>query len=255
MHWVIQEKIFKPINYQLLTESLNRHNIPHTSVSIPPQTFTLSPDVLNLDNVYVCGAIKMARIAKEKGWYPGSFLNGNYDFSIWLRQLGKDLLNADFRIGKLIDVDVNGLDQFFIRPAEDNKAFDGMIMNRDMLLSWCRSDAKKSIHALNVIVTPVKKIYQEYRFFVVESLIVTASCYKMGGKPFSSSDVPNHIEKYVESIIEKWLPSTSVVIDIALTEEGLKVIEFNNINSSGFYSIDIDKYVLAIEQAYNQNLT
>ena len=110
MHWVIQQKIFKPINYQLLTESLDSQNIPYTSVSIPPQTFTLSPDVKNLDNVYVCGAIKMARIAKEKNWYPGSFLNANYDFSVWLRQLGEDLLNADFRIGKLIDLDVSGLD-------------------------------------------------------------------------------------------------------------------------------------------------
>ena len=133
MHWVIQQKIFKPINYQLLTESLESQNIPYTSVSIPPQTFTLSPDVKNLDNVYVCGAIKMARIAKEKNWYPGSFLNANYDFSVWLRQLGEDLLNADFRIGKLIDLDVSGLDQFFIRPAEDNKAFDGMIMDLSLI--------------------------------------------------------------------------------------------------------------------------
>ena len=230
MHWVIQQKIFKPINYQLLTESLDSQNIPYTSVSIPPQTFTLSPDVKNLDNVYVCGAIKMARIAKEKNWYPGSFLNANYDFSVWLRQLGEDLLNADFRIGKLIDVDVSGLDQFFIRPAEDNKAFDGMIMDRDMLLSWCRSEAKKSIHALKVIAAPLKKIYREYRFFIVESRIVTASLYRIDGKPSSLSDIPKQVAQYVESIVKKWLPSVSVVVDVALTDEGLKVIEFNNIN-------------------------
>ena len=104
-------------------------------------------------------------------------------------------------------------------------------MDRDMLLSWCRSEAKKSIHALNVIVAPLKKIHQEYRFFIVESCIVTAALYKMEGKPSLSSDIPTHIVKYVESVIEKWLPSASVVIDIALTDEGLKVIEFNNINS------------------------
>lgn len=71
MHWVIQESIFKPVNYRALTESLNRHHISYTTVNIPPGTLTLNPDVSGFENVYVCGAIKMAKIAEKKSWYPG----------------------------------------------------------------------------------------------------------------------------------------------------------------------------------------
>ena len=74
----------------------------------------------------------------------------------------------------------------------------------------------------------------------------------MAEKPLLSSEIPKYVINYVQTIIDKWLPSPSVVIDIALTDKGLKIIEFNNINSSGFYAIDVAKYVCAIEQAYNQ---
>jgi hypothetical protein len=254
MHWVIQKTIFKPINYQALTESLTRNNVPFITVSIPPGTLNLNPDLagLNNNNVYVCGAIKMAKIAEQKNWYPGSFLNANYNFSIWLRELKDELLNADCLIGTLLDLDVSNLEKFFIRPTEDNKAFDGMIIERELFLSWRKSESKKEIQTLNVIVSSPKKIYSEYRFFIVEYRIVTASLYKVQDNPLLSSHVPKNIVRYVESIIDRWLPSSSVVIDVAVTDDGFKIIEFNNINSSGFYAIDIDKYVCAIEQAYNQ---
>ena len=66
MHWIIQKSIFKPINYQLLTKRLEHQNIPYVPVTIPPQTFKLISDISKLHNVYVCGAIKMAKIAGEK---------------------------------------------------------------------------------------------------------------------------------------------------------------------------------------------
>ena len=91
-----------------------------------------------------------------------------------------------------------------------------MIMNLNMLLSWCESNSKKAIHSIDVIVSPLKQIDREYRFFVVESRIITGSLYKMGGKPFLSSEIPEDVAKYVESIIDKWLPSPSVVIDVGL---------------------------------------
>ena len=50
--------------------------------------------------------------------------------------------------------------------------------------------------------------------------------------------------------MERWTPAESCVMDIGVTEQGWKVIEFNNMNSSGFYASDVAKYVEAIETQY-----
>jgi len=40
---------------------------------------------------------------------------------------------------------------------------------------------------------------------------------------------------------DKWLPNRNVVMDLALVDNELKVIEFNCINCSGFYNHDVRK--------------
>jgi hypothetical protein len=250
MHWVIQKSIFKPANYELLTTTLDRFAIPYTSVSIANGTVDMLPDVNVAGKVYVCGAIKLAHIARIKGWAPGSFLNEHFSFDIWLRQLGTEMLNADIEAGSLAQVKHPSGARFFIRPLEDNKAFDGMVIDGEMLADWRRDPAKSHLQQVDVIVSPVKDIYREYRLFVVNREIITGSVYKIGGRAEMSPDVEDYVRDYARSVIARWSPAESFVIDIALTEQGLKVIEFNNINSSGFYASDVAKYVDAIQSRY-----
>lgn len=251
MYWVIQKSIFNSIDYARLTASLERFGIPYLPVSIPNNQFHLEPDVDVDGNVYVCGALKMAKIAQDKGWSPGSFLNENFNFKLWLGKLNANLLNCDIIFGKLSDVETSHLKTFFIRPLEDNKAFDGMVIDNNLLEEW-RSDPKKGrLQNLDVIVSPVKNIFREYRIFIVNRKVITGSIYKMGGNPLASASVEPIVIEYAERIVQTWIPSESLVVDIGLTEEGFKVIEFNNINSSGFYASDVSKYVEAIQLNYS----
>jgi hypothetical protein len=49
-------------------------------------------------------------------------------------------------------------------------------------------------------------------------------------------------------MIDIWQPARGFVIDIAdLQNDEYKIIEINNLNSSGFYAIDLQKFVMAIE--------
>ncbi|WP_166879018.1 ATP-grasp domain-containing protein [Massilia mucilaginosa] len=250
MHWVIQQSIFKPGNYQLLVNALGTLGIAHTAVAIPNGTVDLVPDVNLEGKVYVCGAIKLARIARDKGWVPGSFLNENFKFDIWLAQLGAELLNHDIESGALANVRTAHLAKFFIRPAEDNKAFDGMLMDSATIADWRRDPAKAHLQQMDVIVSPVKAIYREYRLFIVNRKVVTGSVYRIGGRAEISPDVEDDVLDYARSVIGKWTPAESFVMDVCLTQDGLKVIEFNNINSSGFYAINVPKYVDAMQTHY-----
>lgn len=250
MHWVVQQSIFKPGNYTLLVDALDAMGIGYTSVAIRHGTVEMTPDVNVEGKVYVCGAIRLAQIARDKGWVPGSFLNQYFAFHHWREALGTELLNYAMSAGRLADVAAPREGRFFIRPAEDNKAFDGNVIDAEMLADWRRDPAKTQLLAMEVIVSPVRQIYREYRLFVVNNEVVTGSVYKVGGKPHISSDIEDDVRAYARKIISRWTPAESLVIDIALTPEGFKVIEFNNINSSGFYASDVARYVQAIQARY-----
>jgi hypothetical protein len=248
MHWIIQQSIFKPGNYDLLVSALENLGIDYTSVAI--KNGEMFPDVDIQGKVYICGAIKLTKIAADRHWSAGSFLNAEFNFDLWRKKLGTEMLNFDVVKGTLADVDIGALASFFIRSLEDNKAFDGMVMDREMLADWRRDPSKIHLSTLEVIVSPIKKIYREYRLFVVNKQVVTGSVYKIGGRPEISSVIDADVIDYAINIIGKWTPADSFVIDISLGEDGLKVIEFNNINSSGFYASNVAKYVEAIQTAY-----
>lgn len=250
MHWIIQKSIFKPENYQALTDTLACLGIEYTSVNIPNGTCDLVPDVHPVGKVYVCGAIKMRKIAEDRQWQPGSFLNDNFRFDTWLAELGDELLNSDVKFGIFKDIPTEHWAKFFIRPLEDNKAFDGMVIDNEMLRLWRNDPNKAHLANLMVAACAVKDIYREYRLFVVKNRVITGSVYKIAGRPQVSETIEPEVVDYVTAIINRWAPAESCVVDICLTENGYKVIEFNNINSSGFYASNLQKYVEAIELAY-----
>ena len=254
MHWIIQENIFKPENARRLIEVLDRYALPWTAVTIPRSTFEIEPDIRPEGKVYVCGAVKMAEIARRQGWAPGSFLNDHFDFALWQEKLGDELLNHSVEIGKLGELSSPRWNPFFIRPAEDNKAFDGQVMDAEHLDAFRRDPRNQSLLSLSVVVAPIRNILREQRLFVVGNKLVTGSVYKLGGKPYLSQMIEDDVLQYARHIIQTWIPAESCVIDIARVDEGLgdnlRVIEFNNINSSGFYAADVAKYVEAVELEY-----
>jgi len=250
MHWIIQKNLFKPVNYHLLIDALNSQKIEHTSVFIPNGTFDLEPEVNPAGRVYVCGAIKLKKIAEKRDWLPGSFLTKDFRLDKWIAELGSEILNKDAIYGKFNNIDVDHMKKFFIRPLEDNKVFDGMIIDSETMRLWRKDPNKKYLLDLDVVVCSLQDIYREYRLFVVQNEVITGSVYKIANKPQIAQDVEQSVIDYVNRIISKWTPSDSFVIDVCLTKSGYKIIEFNNINSSGFYSCDVSKYVEAIQRAY-----
>jgi len=54
--------------------------------------------------------------------------------------------------------------------------------------------------------------------------------------------------EFANQMVQIWQPDRGFVIDIArLSNDELKIVELNNLNSSGFYSCDVMKIVAAIE--------
>ena len=142
-------------------------------------------------------------------------------------------------------------ESFFIRPCEDTKDFAGTVYTKEDFLSWredlLQLEEQCDFADNDMIASPVKEIFAEHRFFVVDRKIATYSQYKKGDKLFKSTEVNEEVIGFANEMIALWQPSRAFVIDIAETPEGLKVIEINNFNSAGFYAADVGKLIDAIE--------
>ena len=242
MHWVIQNNLYHEMGHTKLIETLERFNIPFSLIDIT-ENHTIEPDVNPEGFVMTCGAITMSKVSKQKNWIPGTFLNDNFHFSKWKENYKENLLNFDSVIGKLGEIE-HKWDNFFIRPCEDTKTFTGRTFEWNEFVEW---RIKKSPNIISSM-SSIKNIFREYRFFVVDNELVTWSQYKLGNTvTWHLSDIDPYIIEFAQEMVNIWQPARAFVIDIALTDIGLKIIELNNINSAGFYAIDIQKLVFALD--------
>lgn len=263
MHWVIQNGPIREEGYTDLVEALKRYDIPHTEVTVVPFSAELIPDINPKGDVIVMGTVSLAsKVVKRKGWKPGAFTNENFDFRVWSEKWKGYLLNEDAVVCPFRRIPLEW-DPFFIRPVLDNKAFTGQTMWMHEYQTWLgrllveegASDLNFDIDEMVMVASP-KKIYREMRFWVVDHKVVTGSVYKIGedvthqDEGFIDHDAKSFVTGLVgnpDFIVGAWAPDRAFCIDIALVEEGYKIIEINCLNSAGFYKADVFKLVQAIQ--------
>lgn len=269
MLWILQSNLYKERGYNTLVEALERFNLEYQVVKPLPFTFQLTTDDADLNNsnvdistlpepnidtnkpIIVMGSYTLARIAKQRGWAPGAFLN-NLSYDIWSKTWdSRYLLNPNAHICAVRDAVIN--DQSFIRPVEDSKVFAGKVFGKEEFNTWkatviSMTDADMMNGDTQIIISDPVEIYTETRFFVVDGKIITSSGYKRGGHITYDDKVDRSIQKFADNRICEWEPDRAFVIDIAETEMGCKIVEVNNFNSAGFYACDTQKIVMAVEE-------
>jgi len=269
MFWVIQNNLYNEQNYINLIQSLKHLGIPYVEVKVVPFCNRLLPsdfdsfdyhgpidelselEIDDTEQIMVCGGINLAKIAQSRNWRPGSFLNGNFHYNKWIENYGEYVLNYDSVVDTFENISPTW-DEFFIRPCEDTKDFDGRTFKyeefREWKDDWLKNKDSCPFTSSQVMASTIKNIYSEYRFFIVDGKIVTYSQYKMGGRIVTSPMVDDYIIDFTRKMVDIWQSARAFVIDVALTDRGLRIIEINNINSAGFYDCDTLKIINAIEE-------
>lgn len=281
MLWVVQNNLYNEYGYKKFLTALDRMGsdyvvvkpVPFSDILLPPDFDSMTQNVEDVEepyidpdqNIIICGAITLGKISQARGWSPGTYVNENFDYSKWLEGFGREnLLNGDSVVCRIKDAECEG-DSVFLRPTKDTKAFTGTVMTKEFFYNW-----KEKIVAIEetefsplhgnteIMMSSVKKIHAEYRLFVVDGKIVTGSIYKQGCNGISQLNNMNvtmmpdeEVLEMAQKMIDKWQPAIAFVIDVAKTDEGLKIIEINNFNSAGFYSSDVFKIINAIEELYD----
>jgi hypothetical protein len=257
MYWVVQDKMRETGGDRTLRDLLRRLGIPHSYHDVVPIIGELRPDVNPEGNVIVIGSYSMRHAAKAKGWVPGCFDVGHITHDDYVAQWGSALLNASARVCRFEDAPKYIMDEFFVRPTIDSKAFTGQPYNRAEFMSWY-----EKVMALNdpgafilptteIIIAPIKDITQEYRCWIVDGRVVTSSLYKRGEdqhQVLMDGRVDERIIEYANRFAAgAWQPTRAYVLDLCLSSDELRVLEVNTLNSSGFYAADMAKLVQALE--------
>ncbi|MNV68283.1 hypothetical protein D3C71_1611220 [compost metagenome] len=86
--------------------------------------------------------------------------------------------------------------------------------------------------------------------FIVAGQVVSGSSYMINGLFDVTQPVPSDVEEFAQKMIGIYSPAKAFVLDIAVIQEGLKIVEINNINSSGFYNCNIEKIVKALNSLW-----
>ncbi|MBF7810587.1 ATP-grasp domain-containing protein [Clostridium beijerinckii] len=248
MLYLIQSNFYSNRNEQNLIEAIKKKDLEYYYVT-PYVDFTENNLYISLNgrnDIFVFGGTMLSKLACKSGWKIGSFLNDNFDFRAWENYLNDHLLNNNGLIinsSKLTNLNIK--QEMFVRPITDTKEFTGGVFS---LSEICKL-ADKNIEIL--ISKPIKNIEKEYRCFIIDKKVISATLYKMDNKLFTLNNDKNiELLKFAESIINIWIPNNSCVMDIAYVNDCYKIVEFNNLNGSGFYDCKIENILTELEILY-----
>lgn len=268
MHWVLQENMFRENEWDNLVSTLERFEIPYSVHKVIPFIGEIIPVVEPKHEHVVCfGSYSLRHSAKKFGWTPGIFDLFDQNFMLQKYHWGELMLNSDSQVVPFKHARLD--EPSFVRPIDDSKYFAGAVFDPEEFNEWVHKvtvlgeDYGNSLTGETLVqICSPKKIYAEYRFWVVDGEIITSSLYKRGSRVVYDSHVDEHVHDFVEEVLcikqqtnmlenlkplQGWLPARAFVIDVCETPDGMKIVEINTINSAGFYAGNVTNLVLAID--------
>ena len=252
--------MINPKDLQEIKDSISSY--PHEFVGVLPfsREITSQEPLIGL-NYIPYGSTAFIEATLELG-YKGLHFDlsmANYEAFIANRDdmLNSGVMRLDEAVEFLASKPANQL--WFTRPSLDLKQYTGMVDTAGDLFAWlkdrleCASSGSYQLQPDTMIVMskPVN-IDAEYRWFIVGGKVITGSMYRNNGQLFSQEQLDPEVIAEAQSFADKWLPNDCVVMDLALTDYGMKVIEFNCINSSGMYSCDVKAIFKALWEYHNK---
>lgn len=136
-------------------------------------------------------------------------------------------------------------EDYFIKPLYDDKLINGMVIPNGSTLNEILNSQTGDIDRLkgkSLIISSVKQPELEVRFFVVGNKISAHSVYKYRDSLTNISRLISHYElETCKDIINLYHPTECFVVDLNISNNGkISVIEYNTINCSGFYQVNLN---------------
>lgn len=249
MQWLVEHSEGFGIldtNTQQMTDALQALGMSYETVKVVPFSHELiipaGFDLLQPTLVY--GSTLLASLAPSL-MSPGAFYRpGMFDPRTWKhpRMLNKEIKTitaAELRSEWIAE-------PVFVKSVKD-KLHTGMVLE-PADRNWWLIEQTEPNGEDEMLISPVREITQEWRFFVVDGVVVAGSQYRHNGVRRIRETVYEWVFEAAADCAKDWLPHPTVVMDLCLVGEDIYVLEFNCLNSSGFYNSDAQAILKALER-------
>lgn len=255
MKFLIQHNLIAKSQLELAAKAVE--NLPHQFVGVIPFEHEITSDEPIVGEDYIpYGSTLLTNLAFERKWSGLYFDQGVMNYSNFVANR-KDMLNAEhiMPVKDAIRFLANQMEganlQWFTRPSVDLKHYAGYVGEtkeiayhlQSMVNSFERGEL--GTYGLNpqneIVLARPKTIQAEWRWFIIGGNIVSGSMYRAHGQLRPKIELDAEVINEAQELADVWLPYPCVVMDTALVDNEMKVIEFNCINSSGFYDHGVNK--------------
>lgn len=250
MKFLIQSNLMGTDQLNLVKSAVS--DLPHQFVELVPFTHQITPDIpITDDDILPYGSTLLTTVGYTYYNWRGLYFDLiNFNYAACLRNRS-DMLND----GSVVTIDkairilkaCPEKQEWFVRPNLDLKQFTGIVIEAKECADWfvdameCDSSGSyKMTPETEVVLAIPQTIQAEWRWFIVGGKVISGSMYRLRGRLIKDREIDPFVIKDAQKLASGWLPHECCVMDTALVDGRLKVVEFNCINSSGFYDHDVD---------------
>ncbi len=264
INWILQKNITKSEILERIKSVLNGEDEIWEEVIVIPFSNEI-PEIKNKNSfkiiygstTFMLNAFNSEELKEGVFFEPTKFQMKNY-----VEKWKDKVLNSDgqlLKFGQISNLESEQEKKWFIRPNNDGKAFSGKVETYKELSNWCNEVCKMDIPELNknteIWISKPKEIIKEWRLFIVDNQIVSASRYMNHGElDESENDIPKEMIVFAKERISEYRIEDVYVMDIAEIENQYKLIECNCFNGTGFYKHNVEKIIQSVNEFIKQKL-
>ena len=259
--WVVQKNLTSDrYVYDSFQRIFEKHKIPYEFVDIIPFSGLLPEFKKDRINIFY-GSTSMMDAVYNSGFRDGLFFNPEtFRMDLYIEEWGILMLNDKAKITTLKELcnqDLQDDEFIFIRPIDDSKLFNGQVKTFSEIKNWKKNFQVMKDNLLTedtaILAGAPYKINKEWRNIIVNGKVISSSrYYRDGYLSKSATDIPYQVIELCEMACEIFTPHDIFAMDIAETGGEYYILECGCANSVGFYEIDMEKVILAIQDYMNE---
>lgn len=256
VRWAVQDKM--DTDYLNIREACRELGLPCVTFPRVPFSKELPKVPTDMPTIFY-GSIRAVALALQSGkWSPCAFFDPDtFMTTAWGPAYGEHWLNHGSRVTTISEFVWEPHDPdrlFFVRPVRDAKEFTGGVWSFGQLCRWnhglMRTDlGDEQLAGIQIIVGEPWGISREWRLFMVDGRVSSASQYKFKGKLDVDAHVPKGVLEFGERMAKIFSPHRIFVLDVCESAGNLYVLELGCVNSAGLYAADVRSIVADVSAA------
>ncbi|MEM9280111.1 MAG: ATP-grasp domain-containing protein, partial [Pseudomonadota bacterium] len=249
--WVVQDKAFDKSDFDALRKAVEASNARFEALQIIPfshEPIDAVPPISGKCIVY--GSSGLLSLGHKLAWTPCGWDGQSFSQRNTIKKLKDLALNSDGLFGNWSEIASLAHDQnwqeVFVRPDDETKVFPGRVLKVNELEKWLNQLQDTEYLKENnnaALIAPIQAIGREWRIFFVGGSLVSACQYARAGQSERKAECPLPVMHFAKSAVEKYRPAECFVMDVVELQDEMdnpyRVVEFNSINSAGFYACNI----------------